>query len=127
VTGSSASPIARSRARSASASSTVLFASADVHRLIRLPGSLHGRTGLRVTPLTLEGLKEFDPLEDAIALPEDPVVLELEEPEEGQLAGERFGLNPGTHEVPAYLAAFIAWPSVGTTKPNRPEVREGAA
>jgi DNA primase small subunit len=99
---------------------------ADVHRLIRLPGSLHGRTGLRVTPLTLEGLKDFDPLVDAIALPADPVTLELEEPETGQIGGESFDLQPGTHEVPGYLAAFVAWPSVGTTKPDRPVVREGA-
>jgi DNA primase small subunit len=100
---------------------------ADVHRLIRLPGSLHGRTGLRVTPLTLEGLKDFDPLVDAIALPDRPVTLTLEEPEEGQLGGERFELQPGTHEVPAYLAAFLAWPSVGTTKPGRPRVEEAPA
>lgn len=39
----------------------------DIHRLIRLPGSLHGGTGFRVTPLTREKLEQFVPLRDAIA------------------------------------------------------------
>ena len=33
----------------------------DIHRLIRLPGSLHGGTGLRVTPLSLEELDGVRP------------------------------------------------------------------
>lgn len=38
----------------------------DVHRLIRMPGSLHGGTGLRVLPLTRAELALFDPLRDAL-------------------------------------------------------------
>ena len=38
----------------------------DVHRLIRLPGSLHGGTGLRVTPLRRDQLDSFDPFRDAV-------------------------------------------------------------
>lgn len=37
----------------------------DVHRLIRLPGSLHGGTGLRVVPLDRDALDGFDPFADA--------------------------------------------------------------
>jgi DNA primase small subunit len=33
----------------------------DIHRLIRLPGSLHGGTGFRVLPVAPERLEEFDP------------------------------------------------------------------
>ncbi len=36
----------------------------DVHRLIRLPGSLHGGTGFRVLPIAREALAAFDPLRD---------------------------------------------------------------
>ncbi len=36
----------------------------DVHRLIRLPGSLHGGTGFRVLPLARSQLDAFDPLVD---------------------------------------------------------------
>jgi DNA primase small subunit len=42
----------------------------DVHRLIRLPGSLHGGTGFRVLPLTRDELDHFDPFRDApVAFP----------------------------------------------------------
>jgi DNA primase small subunit len=37
----------------------------DVHRLIRLPGSLHGGTGFRVLPIPRDQLERFDPLRDA--------------------------------------------------------------
>jgi DNA primase small subunit len=39
----------------------------DLHRLIRLPGSLHGGTGFRVTPIPRERLEAFDPFRDAVA------------------------------------------------------------
>ncbi|MCI4372830.1 MAG: DNA primase catalytic subunit PriS, partial [Thermoplasmata archaeon] len=38
----------------------------DVHRLIRLPSSLHGGTGFRVVPLTRNALERFEPLRDAL-------------------------------------------------------------
>ena len=38
----------------------------DIHRLIRLPRSLHGGSGLVVRPLTWETLDDFDPLRDAV-------------------------------------------------------------
>lgn len=38
----------------------------DIHRLIRLPGSLHGGTGFRVTPVGRGGLDSFDPWQDAL-------------------------------------------------------------
>lgn len=45
----------------------------DVHRLIRLPGSLHGGSGLRVTTITSKELENFDPMVSAIAFGEEPV------------------------------------------------------
>jgi DNA primase small subunit len=38
----------------------------DIHRLIRLPGSIHGGTGFRAVPLTRDALDEFDPFRDAL-------------------------------------------------------------
>jgi DNA primase small subunit len=43
----------------------------DIHRLIRLPGSLHGGTGFRVVPLPRDGVEAFDPFRDALASPVD--------------------------------------------------------
>ena len=37
----------------------------DIHRLIRLPNSLHGGTGFRVVPLTRDQIAAFDPFRDA--------------------------------------------------------------
>jgi DNA primase small subunit len=39
--------------------------SIDLHRLIRLPGSLHGKTGFLVKKLKFSELEEFDPFKDA--------------------------------------------------------------
>ena len=39
----------------------------DIHRLIRLPGSLHGGSGLKVTTMDSKKLERFDPMKDAIA------------------------------------------------------------
>jgi DNA primase small subunit len=43
----------------------------DIHRLIRLPGSLHGGTGLRVVPLSRDHLDAFDPFSEALVAPLD--------------------------------------------------------
>ncbi|RLI33739.1 hypothetical protein DRO53_04950, partial [Candidatus Bathyarchaeota archaeon] len=43
----------------------------DTHRLIRLPGSLHGKTGLKVVKVSHERLPDFDPFTDAVAFPEE--------------------------------------------------------
>ena len=45
----------------------------DVHRLIRLPGSLHGGSGLRVTVLNSKTLETFDPMKDAVVFGNKPV------------------------------------------------------
>lgn len=45
----------------------------DLHRLIRLPGSLHGGSGLKVVELELNELEKFDPVRDASAFGEKPV------------------------------------------------------
>ncbi|HZD44412.1 MAG TPA: DNA primase catalytic subunit PriS, partial [Methanomicrobiales archaeon] len=42
----------------------------DIKRLIRLPTSLHGGSGLRVTPLNVRDLPSFDPLVDAVVFGE---------------------------------------------------------
>jgi len=45
----------------------------DIHRLIRLPGSLHGKTGLIVQTLSRKELDKFDPYEIPIAFGKNPV------------------------------------------------------
>ncbi|EMR73508.1 DNA primase small subunit [Thermoplasmatales archaeon SCGC AB-539-N05] len=38
----------------------------DIKRLIRLPSSLHGKTGFKVVKIGIDDLKDFDPLTDAV-------------------------------------------------------------
>jgi len=39
--------------------------SIDIHRLIRYPGSLHGKTGFKVQEISLKELEDFNPLDEA--------------------------------------------------------------
>jgi len=49
--------------------------SIDIHRLIRYPGSLHGKTGFKVQELNYEALLKFNPLNE-LNPENDPVVFE---------------------------------------------------
>lgn len=80
---------------------------ADVRRLIRCPGSLHGGSGLRVSPLSLADLEEFDPLQDAVVFGDEAVPLEILKPFNTQMKGESYSLREGQEELPAFLAVFL--------------------
>ena len=80
---------------------------ADIKRLIRLPGSLHGKTGLRVTPLTVDSFETFDPLRDAVALPDAPVRVVVSKPADVTLRGERVQVEPGEQDLPLHVAMFL--------------------
>jgi len=79
----------------------------DVKRLIRFPLSLHGGTGLRVTPLPVEGLESFDPLRDAVVFGSRSVEICLRAPYSIEMRGESFDLAEGPTTVPLYLAVFL--------------------
>jgi len=81
---------------------------ADVKRLIRLPGSVHGKSGLRVTPLTRDELTDFDPLRDAVPkdYSSDPVKITMKRNTDITILNERMHLN-GETEVPGYAAVFL--------------------
>ena len=80
----------------------------DIKRLIRLPFSLHGKTGLRVIKMTRDQLDDFDPLRDAIpeTLGDSPVRLSMVKAVDIRLRGERFSLS-GEVEVPEFAALFL--------------------
>lgn len=80
---------------------------ADVRRLIRCPGSLHGGSGLRVTPLSISGLEEFDPLQDAVVFGDEPMALEILKPFSTQMKGNSYCLREGSEELPLCLAVFL--------------------
>ena len=81
---------------------------ADIKRLIRLPGSLHGKTGLRVIPLTRSQLDDFEPLVDAMPkeYTDDPVTVTMRRDLDVRIKDTDFRLK-GTTEVPEYAAPFL--------------------
>ncbi|MCL4332917.1 MAG: DNA primase catalytic subunit PriS [Candidatus Thermoplasmatota archaeon] len=81
----------------------------DIHRLIRFPGSLHGKTGLRVMPVEIKDLEKFDPLTSAIPDVFRPGSVEvvLEKDFTMRMNGEDFSLKAGKNSVPTYLALFM--------------------
>lgn len=81
----------------------------DVNRLIRLPGSLHGGSGLRVTPIPRDQLEAFDPLTDTIpsSFRDHQIAIELPEPVETSIGGEQRRIDEGRHRVPEYVAIHL--------------------
>ena len=80
---------------------------ADVRRLIRCPGSLHGGSGLRVTPLSIRDLEDFDPLQDAVVFGDESIPLEILKPFNTQMRGQSYHLAEGPTELPACVAVFL--------------------
>ena len=97
----------RKTAVSMSAGETDEPVTCDIKRLIRLPGSLHGKTGFMVKRIYLDTLNEFDPLVDTIVLPDDPVKVEINESINIKMKDESYNLEPKEDEVPSYLAVFL--------------------
>ncbi|HII76310.1 MAG TPA: DNA primase catalytic subunit PriS [Methanolinea sp.] len=79
----------------------------DTKRLIRLPSSLHGGSGLRVTPLAPKDLDDFDPLVDAVVFGEREVKVDLAFPLSMPILGTSFRLEKGISAVPEALAVFL--------------------
>jgi DNA primase small subunit len=90
----------------------------DLRRLIRLPGSLHGGSGLAVRQIDREDVADFDPLVDAV--PETfqgtTVTVDVRETPaaapgsaaEVRLDGNSFTIEEGRQSVPEYVGVFLA-------------------
>jgi len=63
----------------------------DVHRLIRLPETLHGKTGLRKVEFSTSEIDKFDPFKNAIAFKEGAVTVFVSDAPEFRLGDETYG------------------------------------
>jgi DNA primase small subunit len=81
----------------------------DTHRLIRLPGSLHGGSGLVVRRIDRDALDEFDPLVDAVPerFTRRSVTIDVTDPGTVELDGDSFTLDAGEHSVPECVGVFL--------------------
>ena len=93
---------------------------ADTKRLIRLPGSLHGKSGLKAVPLRLDEVKAFDPFREAVAFGKDAVRITPRNDAEVTLAGERVAVRKGEAvEIPEAHAVWLLARQQGTVAANR--------
>ncbi|NVM43734.1 MAG: DNA primase small subunit PriS [Candidatus Lokiarchaeota archaeon] len=102
--------------------------SIDIHRLIRYPGSLHGKTGFKVQEISLKELKDFNPLDEANEKL-DPIVftskknltLKLEITENAIPMTKIKGVEYGPYskgeiiDVPHHIAIFLLCKEVAKT------------
>lgn len=79
----------------------------DVKRLIRLPSSLHGGSGFRVTRLLPDELADFDPLVDAVVFGEKDVLVDCAVKGSMKLLGNTYALEKSSFTVPEALAVFL--------------------
>ncbi len=102
----------------------------DIKRLIRMVGSLHGKTGMMVVPLTRDQLDDFDPLVNAVPplYSHDRIRIIAEKGIETDMMGETFNITPGQNSVPEYLAIFLMCRGMATLASGSPDEgkREGA-
>ena len=79
----------------------------DTKRLIRMPTSLHGGSGMRVQPLELRDLHEFDPLTDAVVFGTRDVKVDQKFPLKMPMLGSTYELQKGINTVPEAVAVFL--------------------
>jgi len=94
---------ARIRDRGARADEPV---TTDTRRLIRMPSSLHGGSGLRVTPL-VDDLEKFNPLVDAVVFGTEELKVDMKAALSMPLLENHYALQKGINTVPEALAVFV--------------------
>lgn len=80
----------------------------DIHRLIRLTDTLHGKTGLKKTSVSFSDIERFDPMKGAIAFKEGTITLTISEAPEFTLGDQTYGPYKGLQvELPTAAALFL--------------------
>ncbi len=85
---------------------------ADIRRLIRMPSSLHGGSGMRVVPLSLAEFGKFEPLRDAIVFSEREIQIEVIAPLKPQnslveMKRKSIKVVEGINMVPEYAGIYL--------------------
>ena len=80
----------------------------DIHRLIRLPETLHGKTGFRAAIVPLEELDKFNPLSDAQTFGKEATRIHVMNSLEFRLDGEVYGpFKDESVDLPAEAAIML--------------------
>ena len=80
----------------------------DVHRLIRMNGTLHGKTGLRKIEFPARKLQDFDPFSEAVAFKKGEVKVLVSDAPEFKMGGKTLGpYRNETKELPVAAAVML--------------------
>ena len=63
----------------------------DIHRLIRLGNTLHGKTGLKKIKVSVTEIEDFDPFKDAVVFKEDTITVLVSDAPKFRLGDEIYG------------------------------------
>jgi len=84
--------------------------SIDLHKIIRLPETIHGGTGLTAKKIPLEKIEEFDALRECIAFGDAEIKIRtIAEIPEFELNAQKFGKFGANEEIkiPEYAAIYL--------------------
>ena len=77
----------------------------DIKRLIRLPGSIHGGSGLIAR--MVDDLDDFDPLVDAVIFSEEEKKIISDRNMEVRMMDNTYKIKKGENKVPEFVAVFL--------------------
>ena len=82
--------------------------SIDMHKIIRVPQTLHGTTGFLAKTISIEKLKEFDPHKEAVIFGSERVRLFIKKAPKFSLKRESFGpYEEEEVELPLFAAIYL--------------------
>ncbi len=94
--------------REAEAAKIDTVVTTDIHRLIRMNGTLHGKTGLRKVEFPASDLESYDPFVGAVAFKKGNVKVSVSDAPEFRLGGETLGpYKNQTVELPVAAAVLL--------------------
>ncbi|ESP87188.1 DNA primase small subunit PriS [Candidatus Halobonum tyrrellensis] len=81
----------------------------DLRRLIRLPGSVHGGSGLVVRPLERDAVEAFDPLTDAVPerFRDRQILVDVTDPGPVAVGDDKTKVAEGVQSVREYVGVFL--------------------
>jgi DNA primase small subunit len=86
----------------------------DIHRLIRLAGTLHGKTGLKKVEFPVSAIDDFDPFKSAVAFKTGTVTVFVSDAPEFRFGDEVFGpYKKQRVELPTAAAMMLVCKSRG--------------
>jgi len=98
----------------ASAIDTVV--TTDIHRLIRLPETLHGKTGLKAMEIPTQSLEGFDPLSDAVAFKNGNLDVFVKDAYSFRLGEQTYGpYHEENVDLPMAAAMYLLCKKVAST------------